>query len=384
MAAGRKLGRCYRLMAALLDGQELDRRAVEKLIGVRVAAADQHINAVLAEVPGVESRRSGNRRMIRFTGDGARGAATRNLAAAACFGASLARLFRGSSYEALLDQLRTDVIRRVKTRRDFGDARRKFLFISQADEVALPDREALLDDLVEAVLKQQRAQIEYTGFDGSERSVEISPWSIAIYEHQLYVLAEGESSALRAYRLSRIRDVRVRSKTFKYPERSVYDPEHLFRDTFGIFVRGEHPVEEVVMRLAAKWSTYARTHVWHSSQRVSHEADGGVLLRLRVRTCDEFERFVLGFGDEAEVVEPASFRARIAARVQAAYRRYSVGEAHGVCTTPPPHRQEGRKRSGRAGGTATARAKRPTSTLSSSRVRAAPTAGKSGKRSMLK
>lgn len=214
------------------------------------------------------------------------------------------------------------MVRRVKKPRDFDEVRRKFLFITQAGEVALPDRLALLDDLVEAVLKQQRVLIEYTGFEGGKRIVEISPWSVAIYDHQLYVLAVGEASTLRAYRLSRISEVRARTKTFTYPERSEYDPENLFRDTFGIFVRGEDPVEDVVLRLSPRWKTYARSHRWHSSQQVSEDGVGRVLVRMRVRTCSEFEAFVLGFGGEAEVVEPAGLRARIAAQVRALHEKY--------------------------------------------------------------
>jgi predicted DNA-binding transcriptional regulator YafY len=322
MAPGIQIGRCYKVVAALLQGQELDRRAIAELIGVAPAAADVHINTLVGTVPGIKERRQRHHRTIRFTGESSPGAASRSLVVAACFGASLARLFRGTPYESLFDEVRDSAVRRAKKSRDFGEARRKFLFITQAGEVALPDRVAILDDLVDAVLEQHRVLIDYTGFEGDKRSVEISPWSIAIYDHQLYVLAIGEASTLRAYRLSRISEVRTRTKTFTYPERSEYDPENLFRDTFGIFVRGEDPVEDVVLRLSPRWKTYARSHRWHSSQQVSEDGVGRVLVRMRVRTCSEFEAFVLGFGGEAEVVEPAGLRARIAAQVRALHEKY--------------------------------------------------------------
>lgn len=322
MASGSQIRRCYQLVKALLQGEELDRQAVAKMLSVKPAAADNHINALVANVPGVRQQRRRHRRTIRFVGDAAPGVAPQNLAAAACFGASLARLFRGTAYETRFDEVRRGVTRRASKPQEFDDARRKFLFITQAGEFALPDRLGILDELVEAVLKQQRVHIDYTGFGGDERSVEISPWSIAIYDHQLYVLAEGESSAPRAYRLSRIRSLHVRATRFKYPDRSAYDPENLFRDTFGIFIRGEDPLEDVVLRLSPAWRTYAHTHVWHASQRVSDDPDGGVTVRMRVRTCNELEAFVLGFGGEAEVLAPAPFRERIVRQVEALHRKY--------------------------------------------------------------
>jgi predicted DNA-binding transcriptional regulator YafY len=322
MASGTQIERSYRLVGALLQGDELDRQGVARLLGVRPAAADRHINALVATVPGIEERRRRHRRTIRFTGLAAPGAASRNLAAASCFGASLAHLFRGTPYETLLHDVRDSVTRRTRKPRDFEDARRKFLFITPAGELGLAERLGILDDLVEAVLKRQYVRMDYTGFDGEERSVEVAPWSIAIYDHQLYLLAEGESAAPRAYRLSRVSHLQALAKTFSYPAHSAYNPEQMFRDTFGIFIRGEDPIENVALRLSPRWRTYAHSHLWHSSQRVSADPGGGVTVRMRVRICSEFEAFVLGFGTDAEVLEPISLRDRIAQQVEALHLTY--------------------------------------------------------------
>lgn len=321
MAQGTQIERSYRLIRALLQGEELGRHEVAKLLGVKPAAADRHIKAIREAVPGIELRKRRNRPTIRLVKDASAGVAPNNLAAAACFSASLARLFRGTAYETRLDEVRDSVTRRARKPQDFAEARRKFLFVTPAGEFALPDRQGILDELVDAVLRQLRVHIEYTGFNGEARSVDISPLSIAIYSHQLYVLAEGEG-AIRTYRLSRIGGLRVLTKTFTYPTRSAYDPEQMFRDTFGIFVRDEYPVEDVLLRLSPHWRTYAHHHSWHSSQKVSDGPEGSVVLRMRVRTCPEFQAFVLGFGGEAEVLEPASLRERIANQSRALHRTY--------------------------------------------------------------
>lgn len=338
MAQGTQVERSYRLIRALLQGQELGRHEVAKLLGVKPAAADRHIKAIRATVPGIELRKRRHRPTIRLVNDASAGVAPNNLAAAACFSASLARLFRGTAYETRLDEVRDSVTRRARRPQDFAEARRKFLFVTPAGEFALPDRQRILDELVDAVLRQQRVHVEYTGFDGEARSVDISPLSIAIYEHQLYVLAEGEGVAVRAYRLSRIGELRVLTKTFTYPTRSAYDPEQMFRDTFGIFVREGYPVEDVVLRLSSRWRTYAHHHSWHSSQKISDGPDGSVILRMRVRTCPELQAFVLGFGGDVEVLEPASLRDRIMHHVQALRRNYGDPDRGAVPGAPRPRR----------------------------------------------
>jgi predicted DNA-binding transcriptional regulator YafY len=328
MATGSKgatLGRCYKVMDALLRGRELDRKSIAKLIGVEVAAADAHIKA-LSRVSGVLDRKHRHQRTIKLSLDGLPAHTPRNTAVAACMGASLSQLFRGSAYEPLIAKAFEGVLGRARQQADFREASRKFLFLARGGEIALPDREGVLDEIVEAVLKQQRVALVYEDFGGTPKRAEVSPWSIVIYDHQLYILAHSQKG-LRAYRLSRIRSATARAKTFEYPDRATYDPDVVFRETFGIFVREGGNVQDVVIRLAPRWSTYARTHRWHASQRVGVGADG-VIVRLHVGVCPELEAFVLGFGKEAEVLAPPDLRDRVAAQARAlgaVYRGHRAG-----------------------------------------------------------
>ena len=320
--AGKKIARCYQVVGELLGGKEMDRRAVADLIGVRVAAADRHIAAIVNMIPGITERRDRHHRKIRLDLDAVSGSPSRSMAVAACFGASLCRLFRDSAYESLLGKALEHVLGRVRKQSDFKDARRKFVFVPRGGETALPDKQGILDELVEAVLLQQRVALKYEHFDGTTEALEVAPWSIAIYEHQLYMLAEGVDSAPSVYRLARIQSATRRTtKTFRYPARTTYDPDVIFRDTFGIFLRGEDPVEDVVLRFDLRWRFYVRSHRWHASQSVRDDGKH-LIVRMRVRTCPELEAFILGFGEEVEVMAPTPLRRRIAERAAARDRIY--------------------------------------------------------------
>ena len=48
-------------------------------------------------------------------------------------------------------------------------------------------------------------------------------------------------------------------------------------------------------------------------------------MRLRVRVCPELEAWILGFGEQAEVMAPAKLREKIAGRASAMDRAYGVG-----------------------------------------------------------
>ncbi len=146
---------------------------------------------------------------------------------------------------------------------------------------------------------------------------------------------------MHPYRFARIQAVDVLDDTFSYPSRTEYDPQQVFRDSFGIFL--DLPVQDVELRLDKQWATYAQSHRWHDSQ-VVEVVDGGVRLQLRVRVCPELESWILGFGEQAEVLAPVSLREKIGRRIVEAGRV----DAERVPAHGPTLRKAGPPSSGRA------------------------------------
>ena len=63
---------------------------------------------------------------------------------------------------------------------------------------------------------------------------------------------------------------------------------------------------------------------WHASQGIEGRPDGGLDLTMHVGVSPEVERWILGWGEHVEVLEPSSLResiARTTARVCATYAR---------------------------------------------------------------
>ena len=55
-----------------------------------------------------------------------------------------------------------------------------------------------------------------------------------------------------------------------------------------------------------------RERIWHHSQRIKELRDGGLELQLQLGSLEEIERWILSWGDQAEVLEPAKLRQRLA------------------------------------------------------------------------
>jgi predicted DNA-binding transcriptional regulator YafY len=87
-------------------------------------------------------------------------------------------------------------------------------------------------------------------------------------------------------------------------------------------------IQKVRIRYAAKVSPEIRERVWGPGQRIDEEdptpptGGGGVALTLEVAGLAEIERWVLGYGGAAEVLEPATLRQAVTEKSGAAAARY--------------------------------------------------------------
>ncbi|MDB4957259.1 MAG: Helix-turn-helix, type 11 domain protein, partial [Myxococcales bacterium] len=71
-------------------------------------------------------------------------------------------------------------------------------------------------------------------------------------------------------------------------------------------------VEHVVVLFTGRVAGEIRERRWHASQRTIDAADGGVYLHLDISAPEELERWLLGFGPDARVIEPV----RLADQIQ--------------------------------------------------------------------
>lgn len=254
------------------------------------------------------------------------GEASHEVAIAACFAASLAPLFEGTALEAGVREGLRYVVDASPRPEKFDHLERKFFFVRGGGEMALPRNGKLLERLAKAILEQRAVSLTHRKFDIDAPEVrgQYAPLSIAIYDHQLYVLVRRDrDGAIRLLRFSRITSVRTLSRSFEYPSELEFSPRQLFAQAFGVYLKeATAAAEPIEIRLDRQWAGYAKDHRWHPSQTVEVD-DSGVTVRLTVRVCPELEAWILSFGEEAEVIAPKLLRERIAARAQKLARLYS-------------------------------------------------------------
>ncbi len=171
----------------------------------------------------------------------------------------------------------------------------------------------VFEALSDAVLRRRIVSFDYRKKNSVEfESRTVRPYHLTAFARDWYLVAHDEGrGALRTFRLAAMRAVKtVKGKTFAMP--ADFNPERYFGASFGIFV-GEG-AERVRIRFTGRSAETVADGMWHGSQTLEKEPGGSLVLTLHTGGIEELARWLLSFGDEAEVLEPAALREAVVAQ----------------------------------------------------------------------
>jgi len=178
-----------------------------------------------------------------------------------------------------------------------------------------------VNDIITALLREDRLRVTHEGVSGGRKTFVLEPYTLLVYKKGLYLAGlSHQHRAIRTFALDGFREVEwLKGDRFDYP--GDFRPEQLTEGAFGL-IRGEPT--RVRIRFDDKVARYVQRRQWHPTQRFQRHAGGGVELTMDVQGTVELVSWVLGFGDKAEVLEPASLRAEVATEVERAARIYAA------------------------------------------------------------
>jgi predicted DNA-binding transcriptional regulator YafY len=161
----------------------------------------------------------------------------------------------------------------------------------------------------------------YEGRPGDRSRRNVRPFLIepSLQTHALYLIGWDEDrDAMRTFKIERIRDVRVTGRSFEPPEGATLERD-LRR---GWDIIADQPPVEVAVRFAPAVADRVLETTWHADQRTERTPDGGVIWRSTVSGVIEIRLWILSWGEDAEVLEPAELRAQVRDILRRAADRY--------------------------------------------------------------
>lgn len=190
---------------------------------------------------------------------------------------------------------------------------------AQSDVAAVEDRILFLQ---RAIAARIRIDIVYESLSPRETvSTVVHPYRVVHAQRGWYLIAYSEQhGGTRLFKIERFQRMTPTSATFRM------DPEFSVEKHFGrawSVIRGEQ-THRVRVRFSSLVARNVAEVQWHATQRVLNCADGSVLFTAEVDGLREVLWWILGYGDEAEVLEPRELRDMVrqrAKRMVALYQR---------------------------------------------------------------
>ena len=182
--------------------------------------------------------------------------------------------------------------------------------------------------LTEGWAKRRVVEIDYlTGtYDAppgapGHRRARVRPFLIepSALTHALYLIGwDEERGARRTFKVERIASASLTPEEFEVEPGSV--PAGARETAWDVIV--DQPTEVVRVRFSPAVARRVAETRWHPSQTLKEQPDGSVIWRGRVAGTREIRIWILGWGADAEVLEPAELRAELAAELRRAADRY--------------------------------------------------------------
>ena len=172
--------------------------------------------------------------------------------------------------------------------------------------------------LLDAILHHRRVVMIYHSFSSNrQKEYVIEPYRLVFAQGGLYLVAfVPEYDGMRTFSADRVLGVSVTEERF--------EPQALEEEVFAhsLGVHQGTPPERIEIVFDPRIAPYVKERMWHDSQEVHDEQDGGVRLALQVSNDWALRSWILGFGPLARVVAPPALATQILDEIERAKALY--------------------------------------------------------------
>ncbi|HUU22120.1 MAG TPA: YafY family protein [Phycisphaerae bacterium] len=167
----------------------------------------------------------------------------------------------------------------------------------------------LFDKLIDAIVARKACRLVYISFlERRQIHATVHPLRLLFVNRAWYLIAHSpRHRQRRTFKLGRIRKLTVSDQTFVPPED--VDEADLFGAAWSMITEGR--LYDIHLHFEKMVAGNVAEVQWHPSQQVDWNDDGSIEFRVRVDGLREITWWVLGYGDQVEVLAPEDLRRRI-------------------------------------------------------------------------
>lgn len=196
----------------------------------------------------------------------------------------------------------------VKIRQYCNTALKNITTLANA-QATLDSLDNLFGQLQKAIAKKLKVNISYDSlFDRTNVTLELCPYHLLYNQRAWYVLGYSDfHNSIRTFKLNRIKALKLSNKC--YIDGEDFDLHEYFGRAWSMIPEGK--IYNVKLCFSQRVAQNVAEVQWHSTQQVSWQDDGSAIVEFRVDGIGEISWWIMGYGDQVQVLAPAALRKRI-------------------------------------------------------------------------
>ena len=177
--------------------------------------------------------------------------------------------------------------------------------------------------LYNAILYYQVLHIVYQPFE-SEESYELTihPHYLKQYNNRWFLFGYNQEVLKNDWNLALDRIVKIKEKSEKFHVNDEIDWSEYFEDIIGVTKPVGANLEKITLHFKGKSGKYIETKPIHGSQKSKWLSENVLEVNLEIIINYEFERLVISYGEDIQVVKPLLFSHKITNRLKLACSQY--------------------------------------------------------------
>ncbi|OYU56714.1 MAG: hypothetical protein CFE25_05670 [Chitinophagaceae bacterium BSSC1] len=180
-----------------------------------------------------------------------------------------------------------------------------------------------LGDIYNSIINKRLLKITYKHFNALDSyQIIFSPYFLKEFNNRWFLFGWSEkNNRVENLALDRILEIKVTSG--KYVKNEFFEPNTYFKNIIGVTQTSDAEIENIDLLFNKDRAPYITTKRIHESQEIlKHYKNGSILIRLSLIINKELKSLILGFGNDAEVINPKTLREEIKINLQNALANY--------------------------------------------------------------
>jgi predicted DNA-binding transcriptional regulator YafY len=188
----------------------------------------------------------------------------------------------------------------------------------------LEGRAWIYNALIASIGNRESVRVSYDSFyDGEIIQTLLSPYRIFYRKHAWYIAARSSiHRQVRTFHIGRIRQLDFTKTNYRIPKN--FSLERYLGDGWR-FISDRGPTYEVRVRFGETVAKNVKEVIWHPRQKTNLNTDGTLDFRLRTKGLKEMSWWILGYGEQAEVISPPKLRKLVATKAKLMAEMYKAG-----------------------------------------------------------